>query len=48
MAKLADFGGAIFEKYESQGRIYGGTVLYKAPELVRGATTRKPATQPLP
>jgi serine/threonine protein kinase len=33
MAKLADFGGAIFERDENQVKVYGGTALYKAPEL---------------
>jgi serine/threonine protein kinase len=33
MAKLADFGGAIFELDEEQAKLYGGTALYKAPEL---------------
>jgi serine/threonine protein kinase len=33
MAKLADFGGSIFERDENQVKIYGGTALYKAPEL---------------
>ncbi|KAG4433058.1 hypothetical protein IFR05_011452 [Cadophora sp. M221] len=33
MAKLADFGGAIFERDENQAKIYSGTALYKAPEL---------------
>ncbi|KAL6722381.1 hypothetical protein ACLMJK_001488 [Lecanora helva] len=32
MARLADFGGSIFEMDEDQDRIYGGTALYNAPE----------------
>ena len=42
MAKLADFGGSIFEMDEDQGRIYGGTALYNAPEQEgRGSFTRE-------
>lgn len=32
MAKLADFGGCIFEEDESSRNLYGGTPLYNAPE----------------
>ncbi|KAI0408885.1 ankyrin [Xylaria palmicola] len=32
MAKLADFGGSIFEQDIFEGAIYGGTSLYNAPE----------------
>ena len=32
MAKLADFGGSIFELDEDQMIVYGGTAIYNAPE----------------
>lgn len=40
MAKLADFGGSIFELDKDQRSIYGGTPLYNSPgEEGRGRTS---------